>query len=271
MRLTTVIAIGTACCVAASAQTSEPHRATAAQSQRTLQAQTASMPADHREVSETAAPVRPTVRQDPAPTNSRREPPPESAREVRVAVPIMPAILALTGAIAAAILGAFAKYWWDLRIARRKDKLERVSAQLKQLYGPLYVTDLAAREVWLAFWRKLGRNPQVDEEVPFTEDEDREWRIWVTEVFTPLNERIERTIVENADLLENDGIPPGLLTMCAHIACYKAIRKKWADNIFTENAAPIDYPWQAFREHVVPTFEALKAEQARLLAHKPGA
>lgn len=189
-------------------------------------------------------------------------------------ISVMPAVLTLSGAILAAILGAFVKYVWDLRIAKRKDKLERVNAQLKLLYGPLYVTDLAAQEVWRAFWWKIRRNPQLadnETEVPFTEEEDKEWRVWVTEVFTPLNERIERTIVENADLLESEGIPTGLLTMCAHIACYKAIRKKWQEGVFTENAAPIDYPWKAFRAHVVPTFEALKAEQARLLGHKSGA
>lgn len=188
-------------------------------------------------------------------------------------VSLMPAVLTLSGAILAAILGAFVKYVWDLRITKRKDKLERVNAQLKLLYGPLYVTDLAAQAVWSAFWWKIRRDTELAEnerDVPFTEDEDKEWRIWVTEVFTPLNERIERTIVENADLLEGEGIPVGMLAMCAHIACYKAIRKKWQEGNFTENAAPIDYPWKDFRAHVVPTFEALKAEQARLLGHKAG-
>jgi hypothetical protein len=182
--------------------------------------------------------------------------------------PVAPALLTLSGAIAAAILGALGKYLYDLKIARRKDKLDRINSQLKYLYGPLYATDLAAQEVWRAFWHKLGRDPEVadNQEIPFTEKEDKEWRVWVTEVFMPLNERMERTIVENADLLESALIPPGLLTMCAHVACYKAIRKKWADQDFTETASPIDYPWKKFREHVAPTFKALKQEQAKLLA-----
>src|SRR5207248_1480338 len=93
-----------------------------------------------------------------------------------------------------------------------------------------------------------------------------EWRTWTTEVFMPLNERMERTIVENADLLPGDSIPPAMLIMCAHVAAYKAIRKKWSVGDFSEHNSPIKYPWQEFRAHVTSTFRRLKQEQAALLS-----
>lgn len=45
-------------------------------------------------------------------------------------------VWALMIPIIVAILGIIAKYWNDLKIAQRKDRLERVSQQLRQLYGP---------------------------------------------------------------------------------------------------------------------------------------
>jgi hypothetical protein len=178
------------------------------------------------------------------------------------------ALLTLSGGIVAAVLGSVFKYFYDLRIARRKDRLDRVNLQLRLLYGPLYATDLAAREAWLAFRRKC--RPNVDsfwhDSPPPTSQEAAEWRVWTTDVFMPLNERMERTIVENADLLPGSTIPVALLTMCAHVAAYKAIRKKWSAGNFSEHNSPIQYPWQEFRAHVTSTFQELKEEQAVLLS-----
>jgi hypothetical protein len=60
----------------------------------------------------------------------------------------MPAYLALAGTLLTALAAAGWKYVYDLRIARRRDRLERINAQLKYLYGPLMALDLAAKEAF---------------------------------------------------------------------------------------------------------------------------
>ncbi|HEV3073957.1 MAG TPA: hypothetical protein VHB47_06010 [Thermoanaerobaculia bacterium] len=180
-----------------------------------------------------------------------------------------PALLTLSGTLFAALLGVLGKYLYDLRIARRKDRLDRINAQLKFLYGPLYATDLAGREAWLAFQHKLRPDDDPHSGMrrqPLTEAGQAERRLWVTQVFMPLNERMEKTIVENADLLPGDEIPHALLAMCAHTAAYKAIRQKWELGDYSDDHSAIGYPWEALREHVQATFKELKKEQAKLLA-----
>jgi len=46
-------------------------------------------------------------------------------------------IATLLVTVTLALIGFLVKYINDLAIARRKDKLERVNLQLKNLYGPL--------------------------------------------------------------------------------------------------------------------------------------
>ena len=41
-------------------------------------------------------------------------------------------------ALVIALVGFVVKYLNDVAIAQRKDKLERINQQLKNLYGPLY-------------------------------------------------------------------------------------------------------------------------------------
>jgi hypothetical protein len=180
--------------------------------------------------------------------------------------PLLPAYLALVGALLAALSAAAWRYVYDLRIARRRDRLERVNSQLRLLYGPLLALDLAAREAWLSFrktWRP-GRPYWADAPAP-TEAEAEAWRIWMTSVFMPLNERMERTVVENADLLVEPEIPTSLLTLCAHVAAYKAIRARWDKGDFSEHAAPVEYPEAELRDYVQRHFAHLKTEQALLL------
>jgi hypothetical protein len=206
----------------------------------------------------------------PADTNVRRNvAAPSNHRAESESSDLTPALLALAGGILVALIGAGITYLNNLRIARRKDALDRLNAQLRLLYGPLYASDLAARESWWAFWKKL--RPGIfeiprDQWAPLTNGERIEWRIWMTHVFMPLNERIERAIVENADLLPEEDIPQPLLDMCAHVASYKALLKKWELQDYSEDHAQIDYPGREFREYIQRTFKDLKQQQAKLLA-----
>jgi hypothetical protein len=166
-----------------------------------------------------------------------------------------------------AVIGIAAKFWNDLAIARRKDRLERVSQQLRQLYGPLYAQTEAANSVWLAFARKY--RPEGGgfwrEDLPPSSDEQAAWRLWMTEVFMPINLRLEQLVINNADLLIETEMPPCLLDLCAHVAAYKAVLKRWAREDFSEHTSVINFPRGPLRRYLEPAYRRLKAEQAELL------
>jgi hypothetical protein len=87
----------------------------------------------------------------------------------------------------------------------------------------------------------------------------------MTEVFMPLNLRLEKTIVENADLLIEKEMPECLLLLGAHVSAYKAILKRWENGDYTEHVSLVSYPWAEVRAYVEKSFMNLKEEQARLL------
>jgi hypothetical protein len=63
---------------------------------------------------------------------------------------ILTALLALTGYVV--------KYLNDLRLAVRKDRLDRVNRQLSDLYGPLFALDRAGYRLWQVFPGRYGRD-----------------------------------------------------------------------------------------------------------------
>lgn len=81
----------------------------------------------------------------------------------------------------------------------------------------------------------------------------------------PNNLRLEALIVNNADLLIETRVPECLLTLCAHVAAYKAVLKQWEEDNFTAHTSPIIFPRSALREYVGPAYRRLKEEQAELL------
>ena len=168
--------------------------------------------------------------------------------------------------IVVALLGFAVKYLNDIKIAQRKDRLDRINQQLKLLYGPLYATDQAGNTAWQAFRTKNRPNRGYwDPEAPPTEDEKAVWRLWMQEVFMPLNLRLEKTIVENGDLLIEKQMPESLLLLLAHVSAYKAVLKRWDNGDYTEHISLVNYPRQEVRTYVEKSFADLKNEQARLL------
>ena len=69
-------------------------------------------------------------------------------------------IATLSVTILLALLGYLVTYGNNLRLAQRKDRLERVERQLRDLYGPLLSTAEASTRIWNAFrgrYRPPGR------------------------------------------------------------------------------------------------------------------
>ncbi len=77
--------------------------------------------------------------------------------------------------IGLAIFGYIAKYVNDIRIAKRKDKLDRINRQLKELYGPLYSLTSSSNATWNVFRQKFRNDTfsYMDKQNPPTETEKK--------------------------------------------------------------------------------------------------
>jgi hypothetical protein len=60
-------------------------------------------------------------------------------------------LFALIATVLLAVAGFVVKYANDLAIARRRDQLDRVNAQLRLFYGPLFALTRASATVWTQF------------------------------------------------------------------------------------------------------------------------
>src|SRR5207244_3283355 len=162
--------------------------------------------------------------------------------------------------------------------------LKYVSDQLQFLYGPLFALNTAGDRAVGELRRRKGSRFFFEPGGRYSESDIREYRLWMTEVFMPINLKIERTITENAHLIEGSTMPESFGDMLAHIASYKATIKTWPDNppsgeidyddAVLQNTALLPYP-PNFPGAIDETFNRLKGRQARLLgvlgSHAQGA
>jgi hypothetical protein len=173
-----------------------------------------------------------------------------------------------------ALLGYVVKYFNDLRLAQRKDRLDRVNRQLSDLYGPLFALNAAANRLWDEFTR-LHATPGSawfwDTSKPPAVEQADAWRLWMTTVFTPLNAQMRDAVVEHADLLrDEEGMPSCLLDLCAHVAGYETVLERWRRGEFDpldlrDNTSVINYPAAELTRYVEAAYAELKREQAGLL------
>ena len=66
-------------------------------------------------------------------------------------------IATLLVTVVVATAGYVAAYLNSLRLAQRKERLERLDRQLRELYGPLYALTQSGDRSWNAFRRQIGR------------------------------------------------------------------------------------------------------------------
>lgn len=172
---------------------------------------------------------------------------------------VVPVLLALGGYLF--------KYVNDVRMTRHRDRLERVNKQLRQLYGPLYALTLAGDAAWRLFRKRYRPNRPfwIDGDDPSSPDGDA-WRLWMTTVFVPNHEQMERLVLENADLLMEPMMEPALVALCAHIASYKPVLRMWREKNFAETVGALPYPKEALMRYAEESYRHIKGEQARLLA-----
>lgn len=174
-------------------------------------------------------------------------------------------IVGLVVTIVLAFAGYFFTWWHNRATAKRKDRLERVNRQLKELFGPFSALLYASNKAWHSFrgmYRPGGGFWGVDP--PPTPEEAAAWRLWMREVFHPLNVRMETLVLENADLLDED-FPRCFLDLCAHVATYRTVLKRWDEGDYSEHTSVNNFPAMELRAFIDPRCRALREEQRKLL------
>ena len=172
-------------------------------------------------------------------------------------------------AVALAWFAVVGAYLNSFRLARRKDRLDRVSQQLNEFYGPLYVSTMVGSIAIGALAGRLG-----DDGDPFSERLKNdpaalaEWKIWLPKVFMPLNEYREDLILRHSHLIREEEMPECLLQFAAHTAGYKAVLTKWGDKDFSELFSLVPFPDPIY-EYATRSYLEVKAEQLSLIG-RPG-
>ena len=172
-----------------------------------------------------------------------------------------------------AFAGYLMTYRTNLRLARRKDRLDRVNRQLAELYGPLFALVHASNRAFEKFhdvhWP--DRRNFFEAGVAASVEDSVVWRRWMTHAFMPLNRRMVDVVIAHSDLLREEELPACLLDLCAHVAGYEPVIARWSEPDFTslapeEHLAPISFPAATLTKYVDETFAGLRREQAELIA-----
>jgi len=159
-----------------------------------------------------------------------------------------------------AFVGYLATAWSAKMLARRKDKLELVNRRLNEFYGPLYVASQAGNIAYRSLLNKQGKTQSF----PILDSEMKEWTLWMTTIFMPLNDVREKIIIEKAYLIVEEQMPRCLLDFVTHVVGYKAVLSKWAEKDYSERRSTIGWPPE-FDAYVERSYAALKAQQTHLL------
>lgn len=177
-------------------------------------------------------------------------------------------VLAAGVAIGLAFVGYVATYLNGVRLAQRQERLSRVNQQLSDFYGPLLALTQVNERIFGAFAERHARPGGVSvfqDATPPTEEELRDWRLWVTTVFLPNIRAMRDLVVGHADLLMEAEMPPLLLDLCAHVSGYEITAARWAEGDYAEHLSVVHFPAEAISDYARQGFGRLKAEQASLL------
>lgn len=162
--------------------------------------------------------------------------------------------------VALAFIGYLVTFYSNRLMASHADRLRLVNQRLNEFYGPLYVATITGNIAYRALLKKQGKTQCH----PIHDEEMKEWVLWMTTIFMPLNDVREKIIIENAHLIVEEEMPQCLLDFVTHVVGYKALLTRWADGDYSERRSTIGWP-PDFDLYVARSYQALKAEQTRLL------
>jgi hypothetical protein len=159
-----------------------------------------------------------------------------------------------------ALVGYLATFMSAQVLARRKDKLDLVNRRLNEFYGPLYVASQVGDIAYRSLLKKQGKTKSF----PILDGEMKEWMLWMTTIFMPLNDIREKIIIEKAALIIEERMPQCLLDFVTHVSGYKAVLAKWSEGDYSERRSTIGWPPE-FDVYVAQSYAELKAKQTHLL------
>lgn len=162
--------------------------------------------------------------------------------------------------IVLAFAGYLVTFFITRMMARRADHLRLVNKRLNEFYGPLYVASQAGNIAYRSLLAKLGKTQSY----PVLDSELKEWMLWMTTIFMPLNDVREKIIIEKAYLIVEEQMPRCLLDFVTHVVGYKAVMAKWAEGDFSERRSTIGWPPE-FDVYIERSYQALKSEQTHLI------
>jgi hypothetical protein len=153
----------------------------------------------------------------------------------------------------------------ELSRARRAERLELIDRRINEFYGPLYIV---IQDSYISYMTLLNKHNKtssfLERDKQPTEQELLDWRIWMTNVFMPLNLHVEKLVLENAYLIREEKIPECLIQFLTHVSAYKAILKKWETGDYSELISVNDFP-RELGEYATSSYQELKQEQLRLI------
>jgi hypothetical protein len=176
-------------------------------------------------------------------------------------------LLSIIATVVLALLGYAITYLYNLRLVRRKERLELIERRIDEFYGPLFVASVAADLGYRTLLTRLHRRSVFDPEDPPTQEQLQEWRTWIKIVLVTLDDLREQLILHNAHLVREDEMPECLLRFVSHVYTYRALIVNWdeLDNSLYELNA--DVP-QAIYDYAVRSYRELKAEQLQFIGAK---
>ena len=175
-------------------------------------------------------------------------------------------LLAIAMTIFLAFVGYIFTYFNNLRIAKRKDKLDYINRQLNEFYGPLYVL-IESGEIAFKALQKLtvdmGGN-RLSFDAPKHKNCISQWEIWLKNVFVPNNILLEKIIVEKSYLIIEKEMPECLKIFIVHNAGYKVLLKNWELENYGNSTSIIDFP-REIKDYAISSYKILKEKQAKLI------
>jgi hypothetical protein len=81
----------------------------------------------------------------------------------------------------------------------------------------------------------------------------------------PSNRQLVELIRTKSELIIESDIPLCLKDLCAHVAGYEIVLKRWEQQEFSELVSIVEYPTAALLQYTAESFELLKREQAEML------
>lgn len=178
---------------------------------------------------------------------------------------IIASIVTAGSGFTVAIMAYWLNHRGEVRRSLQKERINWVSSQLKDLYGPLLILAETNERAWKEYRRAYFRSdPEEPPEDLSAESASTRWRVWVETVFAPRAQQIREIVTARGDLIIEKEMPTVVLEFCAHAATYDALLADW-ETASVNDSTLIRHPGSEFLSYVRESYITLKAEQEDLL------